>query len=123
MSVIDQERRRQVFESGYCIVKNVLDQPLLDELRRVTGRLIDGISAADAERYKYQGTNVEVAYQNQVFARLFALPAALDALASVGFNKPKFWSGYMLSKPPFGPVARVLAHFIRCGSPWPRVPA
>lgn len=103
MPEIDAERRRLLLESGYCIVKNVLDQPLLEELRRVTGRLIDGISAADAERYKYQGTNVEVAYQDPVFARLFALPAALDALASVGFAQPKFWSAYMLSKPPFGP--------------------
>lgn len=103
MAGIDTERRTQLLTSGYCIVKNVLDQPLLAELRLVTSRLIDAISAADAERYKYQGTNVEVGYQDPVFARLFSLPAALDALASVGFHQPKFWSAYMLSKPPFGP--------------------
>lgn len=103
MPVIDIDRRRQLLEDGYCIFRNVLDAELLDELRRVTGRLIAGISATDAEKYKYQGTNVKVAYQDPVFAKLFALPAALDALAALGYDQPKFWSAFMLSKPPHGP--------------------
>jgi hypothetical protein len=103
MTTLDRERRRQLLEDGYCTFKGVLDTDLLDELRRVTGRLIDGISAADAEKYKYQGTNVPVAYQDPVFARLFALPAALRALAALGYERPKFWSAFMLSKPPHGP--------------------
>ena len=45
---------------------------MLDDLRRVTGRLIADISATDVEKYKYQGSNVQVAYQDPVFARLFA---------------------------------------------------
>ena len=101
--LIDLARRQQLLDDGYCVFKNVLDAPLLEDLRRVTGRLIADISAADVERYKYQGTNVAIGYQYPVFARLFALPAALQALAALGFASPKFWSGYMLSKPPHGP--------------------
>jgi ectoine hydroxylase-related dioxygenase (phytanoyl-CoA dioxygenase family) len=100
---IDQAKRAQLIESGYCVFKNVLDGAMLDELRRVTERLIAEVSAADAEKYKYQGSNVQVAYQDPVFAWLFAWPAALNALASLGFDAPKFWSAFMLSKPPFGP--------------------
>lgn len=103
MTLIDTDRRQQLLESGFCIVKNVLDTVMLNELRRVTDRLIDGISADDVEKYKYQGTNVQVAYQDPVFARLFAWPAALQALAALGFDQPKFWSAFMLSKPPHGP--------------------
>lgn len=103
MTALDLDRRRQLLESGFCIFKQVLDRELLHELQRVTDRLIAGISAEDAEKYKYQGTNVQVAYQDGVFARLFAYPPALSALASLGFDQPKFWSAFMLSKPPHGP--------------------
>jgi len=100
---IDATQREQLLKDGFCIFEHVLDQPMLDELRRVTQGLIAQVSAGDAEKYKYQGTNVQVNYQDPIFAKLFAWPAALDALASLGFPNPKFWSGFMLSKPPHGP--------------------
>lgn len=100
---LDPIKRKQLIDDGFVIYKNVLNSELLADLRRVTTRLIDGISADDAEKYKYQGTNVKVDFQDPVFARLFALPAALDALRELGFDKPKFWSAFMLSKPPNGP--------------------
>ncbi len=96
-------KREQLLDEGFCIFENVLDDALLAELRNVTQELIATISDADAERYKYQGTNVRVDYQHPVFARLFALPNALDAMRELGFAHPKFWSAYMLSKPPHGP--------------------
>ncbi len=103
MTTINPTKRTELIDKGYCIFKQVLDQPILDELRRVTAHLIDQISAADMHKYQYQGTNVQVAYQDPVFAKLFALPAALQALASLGYDHPKFWSAFMLSKPPNGP--------------------
>lgn len=103
MTTLDLDRRRQLLESGFCIFKQLLDPVLLSELQRVTDCLIAGISAEDAEKYKYQGTNVQVAYQDAAFAKLFAYPPALAALASLGFDQPKFWSAFMLSKPPHGP--------------------
>lgn len=95
--------REELLSSGYVIVKNVLDQPLLDELRRVTDALLPQQSHDDVERYKYQGSNISVAYQDPVFARLFTLPRALDALKVLGFNAPKWWSAFLLSKPPHAP--------------------
>ena len=95
--------REQLLQDGFCIFKNILDSALLAELRQVTDGLISKISTEDVERYKYQGTNVKVDYQHPVFAKLFALPKALAALREVGFDQPKFWSAFMLSKPPHAP--------------------
>ena len=100
---IDTEKRQQLLKDGFCIFEQVLDPAMLDELRAVTQRLIAQVSAGDAEKYKYQGTNVQVNYQDPVFAKLFAYPKALAALAQLGFPAPKFWSAFMLSKPPHGP--------------------
>jgi len=95
--------REQLLSDGYVTVKNVLDGPLLDELRRVTDGLLVQQSREDAERYKYQGSNIQVAYQDPVFARLFALPRALQALQDLGFHSPRWWSSFLLSKPPHAP--------------------
>jgi hypothetical protein len=92
-----------LFQDGFVQFKNVLDQPLLDELRRVTDGLLAEQSRADAERYRYQGSNIAVAFQDPVFARLFAWPPALRALASLGFPNPRWWSAFLLSKPPHAP--------------------
>src|ERR1051325_4941798 len=98
------ELRRSLLEKGFCIVENVADRPLLDELTVVTERLLAEVSAADNELFKYQGSNLYVAFQDPVFARLFSLPAALNALAGMGFPRPKWLSAFLLSKPAFGPA-------------------
>jgi hypothetical protein len=95
--------RGQLLSQGYVIVRHVLDQAMLDELRRVTDRLLAAQSAEDAHKYRYQGSNIAVAYQNPVFARLFAWPQALGALRELGFTSPKWWSTFLLSKPPHAP--------------------
>jgi ectoine hydroxylase-related dioxygenase (phytanoyl-CoA dioxygenase family) len=94
--------RAQLLESGYCIVKNVLDRAMIDELARVTDGLLDAVSESDRELFRYQGSNIFIAYQHAVFARLFAWPAALNALATMGFPRPKWLSSFLLSKPPHG---------------------
>ena len=95
--------RQSLIGDGYCILKNIADRSLLDELTVVTGGLLDGVCEKDKDLFRYQGSNIFVAYQHPVFARLFALPAALDALTALGFPRPKWLSAYLLSKPAFGP--------------------
>lgn len=94
--------RTEMLDAGFCIVKNVLDRAMIDELARVTDGLLDQYSEADKERYRYQGSNIFVAYQHAVFARLFAWPAALEALRSMGYANPKWLSAFLLSKPAHG---------------------
>jgi hypothetical protein len=103
MNAVRAPSREELLASGYVYVPNVLDRPLLDELRRVTDELLAQQSREDAVKYRYQGSNISVAYQDPVFARLFALPRALDALRALGFRSPKWWSAFLLSKPPHAP--------------------
>jgi hypothetical protein len=102
-AIRDEARREQLLSGGYCTVERVLDPPMLEELRRVTDRLLAEYPEADAQRFRYQGSNISVAYQHPVFPRLFAWPPALAALATLGFDAPKWWSAFLLSKPPHAP--------------------
>lgn len=95
--------RDVLLADGFVKFDGVLETPMLDELRRVTDGLLTQQTSEDAERYRYQGSNIAVSYQHPVFARLFALPRALDALRSLGFTSPRWWSGFLLSKPPHAP--------------------
>lgn len=101
--MIDSARRQQLLTDGYCLFEQVLDGVLLAELVRVTDALLDAQPPEHHHRFRYQGSNINVAYQHSVFARLFSWPAALSALASLGYPNPKWWSAYLLSKPPHGP--------------------
>ena len=93
----------EIIDKGYAVVPGVLDQTILDELRTVTDELLRNYSAADREKYKYQGSNIAMEYQHPVFARLIAWPRTIEALAEFGFDDPRYWSGYILSKPPHAP--------------------
>ncbi len=101
--VVRAPSREGLLEAGYVYVPDVLDAALLDELRHVTDDLLAQQSREDAEKYRYQGSNISVAYQDPVFARLFALPKALGVLRELGFRSPKWWSSFLLSKPPHAP--------------------
>jgi hypothetical protein len=95
--------RQQLQSDGYCLVPGVLDPAMLDELRRATDDLLDRYSREEAERFRYQGSNIRLDYQHPVFPRLVAWPEALQALAAMGFEDPKWWSAFLLSKPPHAP--------------------
>ena len=99
----DMAGAEQLVRDGFCVFPQVLDARLLEDLRRVTDELLDRQTEEEKERFRYQGSNIGVAYQDPVFARLFALPAALGALEAVGYSRPKWWSAFLLSKPPHAP--------------------
>jgi len=98
-----REVSNAVSDRGYVLVPGVLDKSILSELRAVTDELLRNYSAADREKYKYQGSNIAMEYQHPVFARLIAWPRTIQALAELGFDDPRYWSGYILSKPPHAP--------------------
>ena len=96
-------RYQQLREEGYCRFENVLDAPMLDELRQVTDAMLDAYAPEAAHKYRYQGSNIGIAFQHPVFPRLFTLPKALETLRALGFPNPVFWSAFCLSKPPHAP--------------------
>ncbi|MCC6444934.1 MAG: phytanoyl-CoA dioxygenase family protein [Armatimonadetes bacterium] len=99
----DTLRYRHLVDSGYCVFENVLDREMLDGLSEATEHLLAMQSPEEMERYRYQGSNIQLSYQHPVFARLFAWPEALESLKALGFDEPKWWSAFLLSKPPHAP--------------------
>jgi hypothetical protein len=102
-AIRDIARCEQLRRDGYCTFAQVLDRPMIDELTRLTNEMLDAVSEEDARKFQYQGSNLKIDYQHPVFPRLFAWPKALEALAALGFDAPKWWSAFVLSKPPHAP--------------------
>src|SRR3712207_6453159 len=81
---------------------------MLDELRTVTGRLLDEQSEEGKRRQRTTGSMIPVT-RDPFFARLIAWPPALDALASLGFSRPSFSDGWLIGKQPHSP--RLFWHY------------
>ena len=95
---IDQSRRDQLIDKGYCVVPRLLHTDLLQRVRRVSRRLLDENSAEERRRRGHQGNVVSLAYQDPVFSELIALPTALAALAALGFARPRYFGGAIIAK-------------------------
>ena len=89
----------QLIKEGYCILPKVAPPGLIEEIREVTDELIDALTTEEQERFRLQGSLIEV-LKHPSMAKLISLPSAIDALRSLGFAQPKFFSGYIISKPP-----------------------
>jgi hypothetical protein len=90
-------------EDGYALFPGVLDQRLLDDLRKTTDALLDAYPAPERERFRYQGSNIRIDERDPVFGRLIACPKTFEVFRSIGFTDPRYWSGFILSKPPHAP--------------------
>ena len=105
---INAEQRRRLLEDGFCRFGGVLDADTLARLRDVTDRMLAAQSDAQRERTRSQGSMLTTR-EDPLFAELIAHPAALAALRSLGFARPTFSDGYVISKPPRGP--RLFWHY------------
>ena len=96
------ERRRDLLEQGYCVAHDVLDA---DMLRRVTvacDAALDALPPEHRQAQRSTGSMISV-YEDPFFAELVAHPPALAALSDMGFDRPAWSSGFIISKPPGGP--------------------
>ena len=82
----------------------VLDAGMLGRLRDATDLLLDAQTEEQKARNRSQGSMFRFSQTaDTVFAELIALPAALDALARLGFTEVTYTDGYIISKPPHSP--------------------
>lgn len=102
------EQRELLLRDGFCRFPNILTPNLLDRLHRVTDLLLDAVPHDQAKAVRSQGSMLPVTL-DPLFAELIALPAALDALRSLGFARPAYTDGYIISKPAGGP--RLFWHY------------
>ncbi|RAP78417.1 phytanoyl-CoA dioxygenase family protein [Paenibacillus montanisoli] len=97
-----KEKYEQLMRDGYCVFEQILDEPLLEQLRDKTNDLLDRQSEELTRSLRNMGSDIPVEV-DPFFAELIAWPKALEALASLGFPKARFRSGYIISKPPHSP--------------------
>ena len=93
--------RRQLIGEGFCHLPQVAPAALITQLRAVADRRADQAESASS---KLQHSSIEV-WDIPELAPLIGLPAALEVLAALGYPRPRFFTGYSISKwPETGPA-------------------
>ncbi|MDE0346097.1 MAG: phytanoyl-CoA dioxygenase family protein [Boseongicola sp.] len=90
--------RDQLIEKGCCVAPQLMSADLLERVRKTSERLLDENSAEERKRRGHQGNVVSLNYQDPVFSELIALPAALEVLAGLGFDDPRYFGGAIIAK-------------------------
>ena len=89
---------------GFCTFENVLEPEMLAKLNAMSEWMIAQEDSAHFEKHRSQGCLISYwKYPHHAFAELIVYPRALSVLADLGFNNPKVWSGFVISKPPYSP--------------------
>ncbi|MEE2658181.1 MAG: phytanoyl-CoA dioxygenase family protein [Candidatus Latescibacterota bacterium] len=96
------EKSEQLLRDGYCLFEQVMDRDLLERVREVSDQMFDAQPAEHFEQQKSTGSMINI-HENPFFAELVSAEGALASLAALGFDKPKWWSGFIISKPPHSP--------------------
>ena len=91
--------RRQLIDEGYCHLPGIASNDMIEEIRQTADRLAEELPEELKSKYRLQGSLINI-WDHPEMASLIALPDALCALAELGFPNPKFYSGYIISKPP-----------------------
>lgn len=103
-TVQNSKEYAQLRSEGFCLIKKVLTPEMISELKSLTDKMIDECPKSELEEVRYQGSNIFMQVGDPTLARLITWPQSFEALANLGFDNPKYWSGYILSKPPGGPA-------------------
>ena len=93
------ELNRRLVEDGYCHVPRVVPGDLVERMRTTADAAADGLSAEERERYPFAGSMIQVERHEEMLP-LIALPAARAVLAGMGYPGARFYSGFIISKPP-----------------------
>lgn len=97
-----KEKYDRLIADGYCVIEDVLKEDMLTRLRTVTDELLDTQTEDERAAHRSSGSMISV-YMHPLFAELVAYPRALQALEALGFLRPKWSSGYVISKPAQSP--------------------
>ncbi len=98
-----KEKFAQLITDGFCLTENVLDPDILSRLQQTTNQLLDAQSGEKFAEQRSTGSMVDVG-SHPIFAELVAYPPARAVLEAFGFLRPKWMSGYVISKPPESPA-------------------
>ncbi len=99
---IGDERRRQLLEQGYVVAPDVLSAAMLQRVTDACDAALNALPPEHREAQRSTGSMISV-YEDPFFAELVAHAPALRALSDLGFARPAWSSGFIISKPPGGP--------------------
>lgn len=97
-----QRKLIQLINDGFCIFENILDAEMLTRVRSASDALLAAQPTDHFEAQKSTGSMISV-YDDPFFAELIAYKPALAALARLGYQRPRWSSGFIISKPPQSP--------------------
>jgi hypothetical protein len=104
MPIVAREKRKQLIREGFCIFENVLEPEMVAKLNAMSEWTIAQEDAAHFEQHRAQGCIIPYwKYPHPAFTEVIAYPCAMAVLAELGFDHPKVWSGFVISKPPHSP--------------------
>ncbi len=107
-TTVGVELRREFVERGFVIIPEVLDDALRTRLIETTDRVVDDQQAEHGARNRTTGSMVPIS-SDPLYPELITLPSALRALAALGWDRPRFSDGWVISKPGGGP--RLFWHY------------
>ncbi|HIM12582.1 TPA: phytanoyl-CoA dioxygenase [Candidatus Poribacteria bacterium] len=98
----NQQKHLQLIQDGFCVFEKVLDPIMLGRVRAASDCLLDAQPPEHFEAQKSTGSMISV-YTDPFFAELVAYQPTLKALVVLNYPKPRWSSGYIISKPPQSP--------------------
>lgn len=103
--VIDQARRAQLLNDGFCMFPGLMPAEMIARLRAATDRIFNALTPEQKRATANQGSTFALEYQDPVFVEMITWPAAIAALRTLGFDRPRYWSGYPIAREPHsGPL-------------------
>ena len=89
---------------GFCIFENVLEPEMVAKLNASSEWTIAHEDPEHFEQHQSQGCIIPYwNYPHPTFTDLIVHPGAMGALTELGFDDPRVWSGFVISKPPHAP--------------------
>ena len=85
-----------LIKEGYCLFEDVLSDDLLRRLRVASDKLLDENETEHKDTN--QGNLAFMQFQDPAFLDLITWPGALAVLSRLGFDRPRFWSGFAIAK-------------------------
>ncbi|MEE2754441.1 MAG: phytanoyl-CoA dioxygenase family protein [Candidatus Latescibacterota bacterium] len=100
--IAEAEKRDQLINEGFCVFEAILGADMVSRFARASNQLLDAQDPEHFELQKSTGSMVCV-WDDPFFSELIGWGPALDSLSALGFDRPTFSTGFVISKPPGSP--------------------
>jgi hypothetical protein len=94
--------REQLIEDGFCVFESILDADMIVRTTDASERLLNAQDAEHFEQQRSTGSLICV-WNDPFFSELIGWQPAIDTLGVMGFERPTFSTGFVISKPPHSP--------------------